>query len=184
MRAERHRLGRTLEDVAASAQMSGGMLSRIENARSLPSLRSLAQLARSLNVPFSDFFSGLEGNRLPSLVKAGHGLLASDARRNPGHRDEILAHPSRNRAVMEPWMITLSDPREEFPFYQHEGVGLIYVLEGSFSFRYGQDLLQMAPGDTLLYDTSVPHRPERPNGTPVRFLSVLARSPMSRGGGD
>jgi transcriptional regulator with XRE-family HTH domain len=50
VRTERKRLGLTLQDVAARTGLSLGMISKIENAQTNASLRTLSQLSHALEV--------------------------------------------------------------------------------------------------------------------------------------
>jgi DNA-binding XRE family transcriptional regulator len=56
VRLLRRRVGITVSELAASAGLSGGMLSKIENGQISPSLASLQALAGALNVPITTFF--------------------------------------------------------------------------------------------------------------------------------
>jgi ribosome-binding protein aMBF1 (putative translation factor) len=60
LREERRRLGLTLQDVADRAGLSLGMISKIENAQTSPSLRTLARLSQALEIPVTTFFRGFE----------------------------------------------------------------------------------------------------------------------------
>src|SRR5262245_35594007 len=51
LRDERRRLGLTLHDVAGRSGLSVAMLSKIENAQTSPSLRTLARLSTALELP-------------------------------------------------------------------------------------------------------------------------------------
>jgi transcriptional regulator with XRE-family HTH domain len=182
LRSERQRLGVTLEDAADAAGLSAGMLSRIENGKAVPSLRALARLSRALTIPMPEFFGGLEDEREATLVRAGQGIKVNDPRRARGHRYEILAPPSRRRALVEPWLSTIPDAGETFPFFQAEGTGFVYMLEGRMRFRCGRQLFDVTPGDAILYDLATPHRPE-PVEAPIRFLHVtLATAAGGRSG--
>src|ERR1700754_2450176 len=75
VRAMRRRLGITISELAASAGLSGGMLSKIENGQISPSLSSLQVLAKALNVPITTFFSTFEERRDCSFVPAGSGVI-------------------------------------------------------------------------------------------------------------
>ena len=171
VKAERRRLAVTLEDAAEAAGLSGAMLSKIENARGVPSMRTLTRLSRALTIPMIEFFRGLEDDREATLVKAGHGIKVTDPNRTHGHQYEILAPPSPRRAEFEPWLIHIPDPDETFPFFQHEGIGFVFMLEGRMLYRCGAQGYDMEAGDTLLYDLMIPHRPE-PVEAPLRFLHV------------
>jgi transcriptional regulator with XRE-family HTH domain len=181
VRSERRRLGVTLEDAAEAARTSPAMLSRIENGKALPSLRTLTRLSRALTIPMGEFFGALEDDREATLVKAGQGIKVTDPARSHGHRYEILAPPSSRRAHVEPWLSVITDASEVFPLYQATGIGFIYMLEGRMRFRCGRQLLEVEPGDSILYDLSVPHRQE-PVEAPIRFVhvSVASAAPSPR----
>jgi transcriptional regulator with XRE-family HTH domain len=177
LKEERRRLGVTLEDAAEAAGLSAAMLSRIENGKAAPSLRALTRLSRALTIPMPEFFEGLEDESEATLIKAGEGIKVNDPGRARGHRYEILARPSRRRALVEPWLVTIPDADESFPLYQAEGTGFIFMLEGLMRFRCGRQLFEVAPGDAILYDLATPHRQE-PLEAPIRFLHVtLAAAP-------
>ena len=74
VRAFRHQLGMTVTLLALSANMSAGMLSKIENGQTSPSLATLTELSRALQVPVTAFFRRFEEERSATYVKAGQGL--------------------------------------------------------------------------------------------------------------
>ena len=59
VKAERRRLGLTLQELAGRSGLSLGMVSKVENAQASPSLRTLARLAQGLDVPVTTFFHSL-----------------------------------------------------------------------------------------------------------------------------
>ena len=71
----RQRLQLTATELAAEAGLSPGMLSKIENGGTSPSLSTLKALARALNVPMTSFFADFEERRDCSYVRAGQGVL-------------------------------------------------------------------------------------------------------------
>ena len=70
----REKLGLTISELAKAASMSAGMLSKIENGATSPSLGSLQALSKALAVPFTSFFKGYEEIRDATFVKSGQGL--------------------------------------------------------------------------------------------------------------
>src|SRR5262245_9078982 len=70
----RNKLGIKISDLADAADISVGMLSKIENGMTSPSLTTLQALARALSVPVTSFFRRYEERRSVSFVKAGEGL--------------------------------------------------------------------------------------------------------------
>lgn len=172
MREERRRLGMTLQDVAHRSGLSLGMISKIENAQTSPSLRTLARLSLALDVPVTTFFRGFEEERDASYVKAGEGIELVRSGTRHGHRYELLAAAKGVQRRVQPFLITLSERSEAFPLFQHDGVEFLYGLEGSLLYRYGQHTYDLGPGDSLMYEGNTPHGPERLNALPIRFLSI------------
>jgi transcriptional regulator with XRE-family HTH domain len=172
LRDERRRLGLTLQEVARRAGLSLGMISKIENAQASPSLNTLERLSQALEVPVTAFFRGLEEERDASFVRAGEGIELIREGTRHGHRYELLAAAKGARSQVQPFLVTLTKQSETFPLFQHDGVELLYSLEGSFAYQYGQHTYEMAPGDSLMFDGQVPHGPERLIKLPIRFLSI------------
>lgn len=172
LREERRRLGLTLQDVADRSGLSLGMISKIENAQTSPSLRTLARLSRALEVPVTTFFRGFEEERDASYVRAGEGIELVRQGTRHGHRYELLAAAKGAQRRVQPFLVTLTEQRETFPLFQHDGVEFLYALEGSLVYRYGRHTYEMEPGDSLMFDGHIPHGPERLNVLPARFLSI------------
>jgi transcriptional regulator with XRE-family HTH domain len=92
VRVLRQRLQLTATELAAEAGLSPGMLSKIENGGTSPSLSTLQALSRALNVPMTSFFADFEERRDCSYVRAGQGVLIERRGTKSGHRYELLGH--------------------------------------------------------------------------------------------
>ncbi|CAN0603542.1 unnamed protein product, partial [Ectocarpus sp. 12 AP-2014] len=71
--AFRKQQGITVAEMAKLTNLSIGMLSKIENGNTSPSLTTLQTLANALSVPLTSFFRGYEESREASMTKAGEG---------------------------------------------------------------------------------------------------------------
>ena len=76
--------------------------------------------------------------------------------------------------VVEPYLITLTTESDTFPAFQHEGLELLYMLEGEVDYRHGDQVYALKPGDTLFFDADAPHGPEVLVKLPARYLSVIS----------
>lgn len=172
----RIKLGLTVSDLAATAGLSAGMLSKIENGMISPSLTKLQSLSRALAVPVTAFFRRFEERRGASFVRAGEGLAIERRGTRNGHQYHLLGHTGdrSSRVVVEPYMITLTAESEVFPLFQHAGLELIFMLEGEVIYRHADKLYTLRPGDSLFFDSDAPHGPEELRVLPIRFLSVIS----------
>ena len=75
---------------------------------------------------------------------------------------------------MEPYFITLTEESDTFPTFQHDGIELIYLLEGEVEYRHGDNTFLLKPGDSLFFDADAPHGPSSHIKLPALFLSIIA----------
>jgi transcriptional regulator with XRE-family HTH domain len=167
-------LGMTMAELAKSASLSVGMLSKIENGQTSPSLTTLQNLAGALNIPLASFFTKFDEKREASYVRAGEGLTIERRGSKSGHIYQLLGASLRNKVRMEPYLITLTRDSDAYPIFQHPGVEFIYMLEGCVVYRHGDKNYRLEPGDALFFDSEAPHGPLELVSLPCRYLSVIA----------
>lgn len=173
VRAFRKQLNVTVVELAKQAHLSPGMLSKIENGVTSPSLATLRALSRALNVPVTSFFRKYEEQRDCTFVRAGEGLIIERRGTRAGHQYQLLGHTVRKRVSVEPFLISLTEESEVFPIFQHTGVEFVYMLEGEMVYRHASETYQLTPGDSLFFDADAPHGPDELLALPIRFLSVI-----------
>ncbi|ROP90894.1 XRE family transcriptional regulator [Stella humosa] len=173
VRAFRLRHDLTVAALAARAGLSVGMLSKIENGRTSPSLATIQRLADALGVPVSAFLRSYDEQRDAVYVPAGQGLAIERRGTRAGHQYQLLGHGIGKRVAVEPYLITLTEKSEVFPVFQHAGQEFIHMLAGEVVYRHGVKAWLLRPGDSLLFDADAPHGPEELRRLPIRFLSIL-----------
>ena len=175
VRAHRRKQNITVADLSEATGLSIGMLSKIENGNTSPSLTTLQTLANALSVPITAFFRGFEEGRSAVHTKAGEGIELERAGTRANHQYNLLGHIGSNASgvIVEPYMITLSEASDVFPTFQHGGIETIYMLEGEINYRHGDEVYPLKPGDTLFFDADAPHGPEELVRLPSRYLSII-----------
>lgn len=173
VRALRKRLNLTVANVAKQAKLSSGMLSKIENGLTSPSLATLSALAHALNVPVTSLFRGYEEQRDVTMIKAGEGLVIERRGSGAGHQYQLLGHTIGKPYAIEPYVINISDKSVVFPVFQHAGTELIYMLEGKVAYRHANKIYDLEPGDSLFFDAEASHGPEEILELPCRYLSFI-----------
>ena len=183
VRRLRKKLEITGADLASATGLSLGMLSKIENGNTSPSLTTLQSLAEALGVPVTAFFRQFEEKRNAVFVKAGEGVELERRGTRAGHQYNLLGHIGNNTSgvLVEPYLITLTADSDVFPTFQHEGLEFLYMLEGEVHYRHGDKLYPMTPGDSLFFDADAPHGPEVLVKLPARYLSIICYPEKSRG---
>lgn len=166
----------TVAELAKSTGLSIGMLSKIENGMTSPSLTTLQTLANALSVPLTSFFKSFEESREAVHVKAGEGMEADRRGTRAGHQYNLLGHIGANTSgvVVEPYLITLTEASDTFPDFQHDGIELIYMIEGKVEYRHGAKTFLLEEGDSLFFDADAPHGPKTHVQLPARYLSIIS----------
>lgn len=176
MKVKRKRVEQGLKiiDVARIANLSQGMVSKIENAQVSTSLDTLSRLCDAIGLTISTLFSDYdrpEGGA--QLTRSGEGMEVVRRGTEKGHTYQLLSYQRGNKKSYEPFLITMDDAAEVFPTFSHPGQEFIYLLEGRILYRHGNHLYEMGPGDSLSFDAEVPHGPEELIEVPIRLLSII-----------
>ncbi len=174
VREFRRQQNMTVAELSKSANVSTGMLSKIENGITSPSLSTLQALSKALQVPVTAFFRRFEEAREATHVQAGKGLKIERRGTRAGHQYELLGHSAGKNIVAEPYLISLTEQSDVFPLFQHGGIEFIYMLQGEVSYRHGNSTYELSPGDSLFFDADVPHGPDALTNLPIKFISVIS----------
>lgn len=176
VRGFRKSQGITVADLSELTGLSIGMLSKIENGNTSPSLSTLQTLSNALSVPLTAFFRQYEERREAVHTKAGEGVEIERAGTRAGHQYNLLGHIGSNSSgvIVEPYLIELTHESDTFETFQHGGIETIYMLEGAVDYRHGSEVYPLRPGDTLFFDADAPHGPETLVELPAKYLSIIS----------
>ena len=166
----------TVAELAAETNLSIGMLSKIENGNTSPSLSTLQTISNALSVPLTSFFRQYEEQRMAVHTKAGEGVQIEREGTRAGHQYNLLGHIGGNSSsvIVEPYLITLDNESDTFKTFQHSGIETIFMLEGEVNYLHGNQIYCLKPGDTLFFDADAPHGPEKLVKLPARYLSIIS----------
>ena len=79
--------------------------------------------------------------------------------------------PSRH---MDPFIITVSPTGEAtHKLDSHEGEEWLYGMEGEIEIAYGSETYVLGPGESIYYDSIVPHQVRAHNGQNAKFLACV-----------
>jgi transcriptional regulator with XRE-family HTH domain len=172
VRTRRLEIGLNVGQLAERTGISKGMLSKIENAQTSPSLSTLERLAAALDMPVTSLFRGLAEERDAVFVKAGSGPEIVRKGTRAGHSYELLGSLRGPYKRIEPLLVSLDESSEVFPLFQHTGIDILYMLSGVMEYGYGRQRYKMERGDTLQFEGDIPHGPTMLIKLPIRFLSI------------
>ncbi|MDR1869121.1 MAG: cupin domain-containing protein [Treponema sp.] len=170
------------EDLAERSGVSVDLIARIEDDAHIPDLAPLIKISRGLGVRLGTLLDDHE-QLGPVICRAGQAASASrfktgvpdgaDAKPDGHHGMSFNALAAdKNGRHMEPFIVTIeADAQQEKS--AHEGEEFIYVLEGKLALEYGVDKETLNTGDSVYYDSIVPHRVFSADSAQVKILAVI-----------
>ncbi len=160
----------SIGSLASSAGLSSGLVSQIERGLGNPSYTTLIKLAHALGVPVGKFFSGEEPDERVALVRRAdrRRLLLSE-------HDlvyELLTPGMSGKLGMLEVQIAPGWTNESVP-YVHEGEECVTLTDGHLLIVVAGTRYELGPGDSLTYDSSVPHWYRNETGSPATLIGAM-----------
>ncbi|HEY2129310.1 MAG TPA: XRE family transcriptional regulator [Streptosporangiaceae bacterium] len=187
-RAER---GLRVAELAREIGVTPSLISQIERGQSRPSVSTLFALAQALDVPVDAFF------REPAAARPSAPAGAGQPQPTPGP-DQHLAEAryvvrQGNRATIDieggvRWERLTPETMAHLDFfelvygpgaesnptlYSHPGTEMVLMLTGRLDISVGFGTYRLAPGDSMQFPSSLPHRYANPDSTEARAVTVI-----------
>jgi transcriptional regulator with XRE-family HTH domain len=172
IREIRKDLSLTLEQLAAKTGLTKGLLSKIENFRTIPSLPVLAQIAQHLNVDMAELVSGISSSppEKYTLIKASSRMEISPEN-SVGFIYNALLAKSIDDTLFEVFTLDLL-PQAKRNLASTDGDEFIYILEGKIDFILGTERIEMDKGDALFFDGRIPHVSENKGDKKASLIAI------------
>ena len=154
----------SLSQVAEQTDISAGFLSGLERSQVSASVATLRKLARFFDINILDLFQPSEVN--PYLVRPkDRKILAGGT----GVRMELLAW---GNIAMEPHLFRIEPGAGSGESYSHQGEEFLHVIRGKLEIVMAGTTYRLKPGDSLYFDSSVPHEWRNPGKTETSVLWI------------
>ena len=172
VRALRHQRRLTIDALAAAAGVSRGTVIQIETARGNPSIGTLCSLATALRVGVGSL---VDGDAAPRVV-VRRAEMAAPLWSSPAGSSAVFRIGTDPPDVVELWDWTLQ-PGDAFDGEAHPmgTAEVLSVLAGRLALRVGTSGLELAAGDTAMFEAHAPHRYAAAGPEPVRFTMVVVQ---------
>jgi transcriptional regulator with XRE-family HTH domain len=170
-----------LFEAAAKAEISKGLLSKVENGRAIPSLPVLLQILKALDIELTDFFKEVEnGSDSPMF------LLIKKSDYRPIEKEEavgfqyssIFQKSFSSVAVNFTYLELAPNARREL--VTTDGYEFIHLIKGSIDYVLGDQQFTMNAGDSLFFDGTIPHVKKNPYRETAQILVIYILTSISQ----
>lgn len=181
-RLRRHREARqlSLRELARRLEISPSAISQFETGKSRLSVSTLYAIVSELGISLDELFSGIDGEVEPAQPRATPAVpraRASGAQEPAPPGRHVQRAGSRQTIDLETgvrWerLTPQADPEADFlyvvydvggascqgdRFIRHSGREYGLVLSGTLEVTVGFDTYELGPGDSICFDSTVPH---------------------------
>ncbi len=172
----RKRSGLILQDLSDQTGLSKPLLSQVEKEAVSPPIATLLRIAKAFGVNIGFFFQESDLEDTVVLVKRDESKVIDSryfGRDTSGYYYEALAF-KKSRKNMEPFLVEFKRIRvENLSYFSHEGEEFIYLLDGALEFRTEMKRYVLHPGDSLYFESSLPHAYRALEGRNAKALTVI-----------
>jgi len=168
----------SVSELAERTGLAEEQINRIENNVDIPSLAPLIKIARALGVRLGTFLD--DQDEVGAVVCRKEELnnstisFSNNAMNARTHMQYHSLSNSKADRHMEPFIIDIEATDETiYELSSHEGEEFIFVMEGAVEIAYGKKYHVIEAGDSIYYDSIVPHHVHGYQGQAAKILAVV-----------
>ncbi len=168
----------SIAELAERTGLAEEQINRIENNVDIPSLAPLIKIARALGVRLGTFLD--DQDEMGAVVYHKDEEMketisfSNNAMDTRTHMRYLSLAKSKSDRHMEPFIVDIEATNDtEYILSSHEGEEFIYVMEGVIEVSHGKKNHIIKAGDTIYYDSIVPHHVHGYNGQAAKILAVV-----------
>ncbi len=153
-------------------------IQRLESGEVAPSLAPLVKLTRALGVRLGTLLDD-ETELGPIVTRHGAAeevsrMKSLETSSDAGILDFFSLASGKASRHMEPFLIDVQPtPAEEHSLSSHEGEEFIFVLDGAIEVEYGKTVDRLEKGDSIYYDSIVPHQVRAAGEQAAKIVAVV-----------
>jgi transcriptional regulator with XRE-family HTH domain len=151
----RQNKGLSLKQVAEMSDVSTGLISKIENFRTTPSLPVLLKIMQSLQIDLSELNLVSNNAEKYILIRKGEGTI-EERDDSLGLEYTFLFSNNLSESNLRTYLVKVNTDVYREPI-STDAIELIYVIQGKVNYIINEVTLILEEGDILFFDGSIPH---------------------------
>lgn len=160
IKARRKEQGITVQELAEKSKVSKGLISQIENGRTMPSLLVLIEIIKSLETDLNVFFKEIqEKNEFDAvLVKRKNTYENFQKEEAIGFNYQRIFTKYFIKTTVDIVLLEL-EPNSTRPMVVTEAFEYKYIVNGEVEYQFEDRSYILKQGDSILFDGRMPHTP-------------------------
>lgn len=169
----------SVDELAKRSGVAAEKINQIETGGVTPSIGVMIKISRALGMRLGTLLDGHESagavvTRAKDNIVAPSDVISGGNSANHNNMSFFsLAQGKKDRA-MEPMIVNVDSATDVASVRsEHEGEEFLYVLSGVIDVLYGSQKYTLDVGDSIYYDSIVPHAITTPSPVGARVLAVI-----------
>lgn len=163
--------GFTVQELADLSDVSKGMISQVENGRSIPSLTVLLSIVSALQINLSEFFKDISQEEEMILIKRKDEYDHFQKEGSNGFSYERFLTRTIKNSTVDIVFLTL-EPNSYRDQVSTDAYEYKYILSGEVDYLIANETYTLKEGDSLFFDGRLKHVPLNKSKKPVKMLIV------------
>ncbi|MBJ2124817.1 helix-turn-helix domain-containing protein [Flavobacterium sp. IB48] len=163
--------GFTLQELADLSGVTKGMISQIENGRSIPSLTVLLSIVTALQVNLSEFFKDISQEEELVIIKRKDTYDQFQKEGSNGFLYERFLTRTIKNSTVDIVFLTL-EPNSYRDQVTTDAYEYKYILSGEVDYLIANETYTLTEGDSLFFDGRLKHVPINKSSKPCKMLIV------------
>jgi transcriptional regulator with XRE-family HTH domain len=163
----------TVQELALRANVSKGLISQIENSRTIPSLMVLIEIIKALEIDLNEFFKDIRSKTsdVPILVKRKNEYEHFEKEHAAGFHYHRIFTRLISQSTIDIVILEL-EPNACRPLVETDAFEYKYVLSGEIEYQFSEEKIALSQGDSMLFDGRIPHTPKNLGATAASMLVI------------
>jgi len=161
----------TIQELADLSHISKGMISQIENGRSIPSLPVLINIVDSLGIPLSVFFNDIQHKEDLVIVGRNDTYESFEKEGTAGFSYLRFLTKTLKASTIDIVLLTI-EPENYRDKVTTEAFEYKYIISGTCDYHIGDHIYTLEAGDSLFFDGRIKHVPINKAKEPCKMLII------------
>jgi len=162
----------TVQELADRVSVSKGLISQIENNRTIPSLLVLVNIISALEVDLNQFFKDINPGALPAvIIRRKEDYDTFEKEQAVGFLYQRIFTKTMKNSTVDIVLLEL-EPDATRPMVETEAFEYKYILSGKVDYVFEDQTYTLNQGDSMLFDGRLPHTPKNPTNEKAVMLIV------------
>jgi len=163
----------TVQELASLANVSKGLISQIENSRTIPSLIVLIDIIKALEIDLNEFFKDIrtKSKLSPILIKRKDEYEHFEKEHANGFHYQRILTRFIDHSTVDIVILNL-EPNAKRPLVETDAFEYKYILAGEIEYQFNEEKIKLSQGDSMLFDGRIPHTPVNMSSQTASMLVV------------